>query len=636
MKQGGSSTAVHEALWFNSYRSVTCFVDEHWFIFNDQAGLPMSIMYALVVDSVGYVYVGTGDKGLYRTTEPLTIELLQQYIRDNNSMTGRTVHRSLFQPYWNTSLGASKDEIKELLWQNGTLWVGMTDAIVAFKDGNLNAKEVVQPANTSVAVEGYCGTYNPITKSLWFSFGKGLIEIDPATKRIIRSVTKENGLLSNEANWLEGIDADKNGMVYLAHPNGMSAYQPSLDQKNELEAPLVFRRAAYSEDSFGNNEFAVEYAALSFANERLVKYRTRLTGYDKLWSSEKTDSRIRYTNLSAFFFTKDYVFEVIACNNSGVWSTKPLQYRVTVFPPWWFRWWTFFIYLAGAFGIVRSTKWAFENIRLIIANTKARYISHYKTLELLGQGGMGKVHKAMDIHTRQIVALKVLHPDLLKDTENRKRLAAEGHILSSFHHPNIVRVLEVGESREQGFITMEFISGGTLKQLLNHAHPLPLTEIKRMLLQICAGIVEVHAHGIVHRDLKTGNMMLDAEGNIRIMDFGLSKTPLVTTMTSLGTVLGTLGYVAPEQVTNQHVDKRTDIFSLGVIIYELLTNTMPFKGENEIALIHSIFNITPLPPSSLRPDVTTEWDSLTAKCIAKNIADRFQSVEDVLQKVHLL
>ena len=127
--------------------------------------------------------------------------------------------------------------------------------------------------------------------------------------------------------------------------------------------------------------------------------------------------------------------------------------------------------------------------------------------------------------------------------------------------------------------------------------------------------------------------MLDSEGNVRIMDFGLSKSPLVTTMTSLGTVLGTLGYVAPEQITNQNVDQRSDIFSLGVIFFELLTNTLPFKGENEIAVIHSIFNIIPPLPSLLRADVPFSWNSVAAKCLAKNPCERYSSVDEIRKAI---
>ncbi len=271
--------------------------------------------------------------------------------------------------------------------------------------------------------------------------------------------------------------------------------------------------------------------------------------------------------------------------------------------------------------------------RRIIEKRNAQYISHFKIISLLGAGGMGKVYKAMDSETKKTVALKVLNPELLKDPENRRRLSAEGHLLSSFSHPNIVRVFEIGESNERGFIAMEYLEGGTLRERLEREKILPLPDIKTIVMQICTGLEEVHSKGIVHRDMKTANVMIGSDGNIRIMDFGLSKSPLVTTMTSLGTVLGTLGYVAPEQVTSLDVDRRTDIFSLGVIMYELLTGQLPFKGENEIALIHSIFNTVPPVPSTLRNEIPTEWDSIVMKCLAKDINDRFQTAEIVRERI---
>lgn len=267
--------------------------------------------------------------------------------------------------------------------------------------------------------------------------------------------------------------------------------------------------------------------------------------------------------------------------------------------------------------------------KVVIERREAKYISHYKILELLGQGGMGKVYRAVDSNTKKIVALKVLNPELLKDAENKKRLSAEGHLLSSFDHPNIVKVYEVSETAERGFIAMEYLTGGTLRELLEKHHPLPFDRIQQYLIQVCDGLTEVHRNGIVHRDLKSGNLMLGEDGTVRIMDFGLSKSPLVTTMTSLGTVLGTLGYVAPEQVTSLDVDRRTDIFSLGVIMYELVTGELPFKGENEIALIHSIFNVIPPLPSLLRNDVPKEWDAVIMQCLAKDPNERFNTAGEV-------
>ncbi len=283
---------------------------------------------------------------------------------------------------------------------------------------------------------------------------------------------------------------------------------------------------------------------------------------------------------------------------------------------------------AGAFIIVAGD--------YFIKKKEAKYVSHFKILELLGAGGMGKVYKAIDMHSKNIVALKLLNPELLKETENKKRLAAEGRLLSSLSHPNIVKVFEISESSEKSFIAMEYLPGGTLAEYLQSNYPLTQKRLKEIVLQICNGMAEIHKQNVIHRDVKTGNIMLDADGNIRIMDFGLSKSPLVSTMTSLGTVLGTLGYVAPEQITNLNVDRRTDIFSFGVMLYELLTNHMPFQGENEIALIHSIFNTTPPLPSQFNSEIEQMFEEITMKCISKNPDERFASFEEILQQIILL
>lgn len=271
-----------------------------------------------------------------------------------------------------------------------------------------------------------------------------------------------------------------------------------------------------------------------------------------------------------------------------------------------------------------------------IKKKEEKYVSHFKIIELLGAGGMGKVYKAVDIHTKSIVALKLLNPDLLKDAENKKRLAAEGRLLSSFLHPNIIKVYEIGESSEKSFIAMEYLTGGTLSEYLQNNYPIPEERLTKIILQICEGMNEIHKQEVIHRDLKTGNIMLDGDGSVRIMDFGLSKSPLVSTMTSLGTVIGTLGYVAPEQITNLNVDPRTDIFSFGVMLYELLTNVLPFRGENEIALIHSIFNTLPSPPSSINDNINNLFDEITMKCISKNPEERFSSFEEISKQFSMM
>lgn len=278
---------------------------------------------------------------------------------------------------------------------------------------------------------------------------------------------------------------------------------------------------------------------------------------------------------------------------------------------------------ALAFGFVFSAS------RYIEAK-ESHYISHFKLLEVLGEGGMGKVYKAIDKQDGKTIAVKILNPHLLRDEENRRRLASEGRLLSSINHPNIVRVLEFGESAEHSFVAMEFLSGGTLQDYIEKNYPLSEERIFEIAKQICTGLKAIHANNIIHRDLKSQNIMFDENGNIRIMDFGLSKSPLVSTMTTLGTVIGTLGFVAPEQVTNLNVDQRVDIFSLGVILYQMLTNKLPFNGENEIALIHSIFNTIPPKPTEINRLISPKLEMLVLKCLEKDVEKRFQSVEKLL------
>lgn len=268
-----------------------------------------------------------------------------------------------------------------------------------------------------------------------------------------------------------------------------------------------------------------------------------------------------------------------------------------------------------------------------IERKESKYISHYKLLEILGVGGTGKVFKAVDIHENKIVAVKVLNPQLIKDEENRRRLNSEGRLLSSMNHPNIVKVFEFGETEKHSFVAMEYLSGGTLEEFVEKNYPLSSNTIINIAEQVCSGLKEIHGKDILHRDLKSQNIMFDENNVVRIMDFGLSKSPLVSTMTSLGTVIGTLGYVAPEQVTNMYVDQRCDIFSFGVVMYQMLTNKLPFTGENEIALIHSIFNSQPEKPSLINKKCSGELEKITLKCIEKEPENRFKNVEELLNEI---
>ncbi len=272
-------------------------------------------------------------------------------------------------------------------------------------------------------------------------------------------------------------------------------------------------------------------------------------------------------------------------------------------------------------------------IRQRLIHLEANYISHFRLLQPIGVGGMGKVYRAFDVHSKKTVAVKIINNVVSEDSENKSRLLAEGQVMTRLNHPHIVKVKEMGKTENKDFIVMEYLENGTLKQYIRENKPLAEKEIVRIVLQIIDGLHTIHAADIVHRDLTSFNIMLDAGNNMRIMDFGLSKSPLITSMTTLGTAVGTLGYTAPEQVTGGKVDTRSDIFSLGVVMYELLTGKLPFTGENEMALIHSIFNYSPATPSKLRPGIHPCWDRIVLKCLEKNMEERPDSVHEISKEL---
>ncbi len=478
--------------------------------------------------------------------------------------------------------------------------------------------------------------------NLWMSTNKGLSRMSATDSPhpVFRNYTPDDGLQSYEFN--TGVYCrSAAGELLFGGVNGFNIFDPDSVRDNPVVPAIVItgfkkfdqpvpwkgdlNRGASIELKHTESVFSIEFAALEFTHPEKNQFAYKMEGFDAEWVRCGTRREARYTNLDP----GAYIFRVRGSNSDGMWNEAGALLAITIATPFWKTWWAYSLYAVAALSGSAGVRWLAANWRLIAAHRRSRSVSHYRLLGLLGEGGMGKVYEAVDLNTRQQVALKVLNASLLQDQENRRRLAAEGQLLSSFSHPHIVRVMEVGESAGRGYIAMERLTGGTLREYLERSFPIPNPEVVRLLVQICDGLAEIHSRGIIHRDLKTGNIMLDGSGNIRIMDFGLSKSPLVTTMTSLGTVIGTLGYVAPEQVTGVIVDHRVDIFSFGVILYELLTRRLPFSGENEIAVIHSIFNTEPEPPSSVRSGVPQGFDRIVKRCIMKNPAERYASVREL-------
>jgi serine/threonine protein kinase/tetratricopeptide (TPR) repeat protein len=260
-------------------------------------------------------------------------------------------------------------------------------------------------------------------------------------------------------------------------------------------------------------------------------------------------------------------------------------------------------------------------------------ISHYRILERLGGGGMGVVYKAEDTRLKRTVALKFLPPDFTWDPEAKERFVNEAQAASALQHTNICVIHDIDETSEgRMFIVMEYYGEETLKRRIEHG-PLPLTEAVEIAAQIAGGLAKAHAHGIVHRDVKPANIMITSDGIAKILDFGLAKLIGQMRLTRTGTTLGTVAYMSPEQARGETVDQRSDIWSLGVVLYEMIAGRLPFRGDFDQGLIYSILNADPEPLTSLNPDLPVQLSSIIAKALEKDPAKRYSNFQEMIADI---
>src|SRR5687768_15841380 len=271
-------------------------------------------------------------------------------------------------------------------------------------------------------------------------------------------------------------------------------------------------------------------------------------------------------------------------------------------------------------------------------------IAHYRIVEPIGAGGMGAVYKAFDNKLQRVVALKVLPEEYVAQQDRRRRFFQEARAASALNHPHILTIYEVGEDDGKPYIAMEFVEGQTLRQKIK-TNQLQLSEILEIAIQIAAGLSRAHELGIIHRDLKPENLMLSRDGYAKILDFGLAKlvaerdralvadseqkTLIRGVQTESGTLMGTVNYMAPEQLLGQRVDRRCDVFSFAVVLCEMLTGTAPFVHGNRIDTMHAILHREPRLPGASGSELPIDLQRILTKALAKTPKDRYQSVDEL-------
>src|SRR5579862_6717759 len=272
-------------------------------------------------------------------------------------------------------------------------------------------------------------------------------------------------------------------------------------------------------------------------------------------------------------------------------------------------------------------------------------ISHYKVLKKLGSGGMGVVYEAEDTRLGRRVALKLLPPELAQDSQLIERFQREARAASALNHPNICTIHAIDQHERQHFMVMELLEGQSLAQIMNR-QAFPMDKLLPIAIQIADALESAHAKGIVHRDIKPANLWLTDRGQIKVLDFGLAKieraeippqgsspskmdTMVGAELTSPGSTMGTVSYMSPEQARGQLVDARTDLFSLGTVLYQLATGTLPFQGDTSAVIFEAILNRDPKPAGEVNPSLPPDFVRILEKALEKDRNLRFQTATDL-------
>jgi serine/threonine-protein kinase len=283
--------------------------------------------------------------------------------------------------------------------------------------------------------------------------------------------------------------------------------------------------------------------------------------------------------------------------------------------------------MAGELPTTGSGKQRSSRPSLFELEVGQRLADRFVIQRMLGTGGMGAVYLASDERLGESVALKIMHGMALLDPAAGDRLRREASAARRISHPNVVKIHDVGDDAGHIFLSMEYVEGQSLKELILRQRMLPLERVRSYLAEICVGLAAAHGQGVIHRDLKPANVIVTPDQRVKIIDFGLARVANLEGMTATGMLLGTPEYMAPEQIKGGHIDPRTGLYSLGALAYHAITGRPPFAGDNPISISLAHTTEQPIPPSRLRPGLTPEWDAFVLKALSKAKEDRFDSAD---------
>lgn len=534
----------------------------------------------------------------------------------------------------------------------GVMWIGTIAGLSRFKDNefvNYTRRDGLFNSNIYQILEDG-GNH------LWMSCNKGIFKVDKnaldefAGKKIDRLVCtvygKNDGMRSRECNggYPSAGCKTKDGKMWFPTMKGVVCIDPENIKINTIPPPVVIEQVVLDGipvDSRklikippGTKRIQFLYTAPAFIEPEEVTFKYKLSGYDDDWVDAGTQRSALYTNLDP----GAYRFQITACSSDGIWNEDGAAARIEIIPPFWHTWW-FILFALIAFAL--SSYFTIHLFRKYVTLSrfwkKQKFAGQFKLLDRIGTGGMGTIYKAKSItHKSGEVAVKVLKEDLFAEERNRKRFKQEAAIVDQLDHPNIVKVFERGESKQNSYIAMELLEGKTLAQKIAEAHEgkMDVQESVSIMTQVCDALRKMHSKNIVHRDLKPENIMLiRKDGNpnfVKLLDFGLAMTDYHSRLTRTGAIIGTINYISPEQIARSEFSAVSDIYSAGVVFYEMVTGIVPFRGETTIEIMKQIISETPIEPKHFRPEISPHINDLIMTMMSKDTGSR-PTAEDVLK-----
>ena len=612
---------------------------EHWYSDPDN---PKSLSHdrvtSIIRDSGGTIWIGT--KGGLNQWMPGT-GTFERWTRISNESSSLSSNDILY---------LREDS-------SGTLWVGTDWGLNKF-----NREKGTFTRYTSkngLPNDKIYGILEDETGDLWLSTNSGISRFNPGNNTF-RHYDAHDGLQGNEFNG-SACFKSSDGEMFFGGSNGLNSFYLSDIKDNPHVPPIVITdfqifnesaviggsnsplKKAISETkdlvlSYKHYVFSFDFAALDFTAPSKNKYECKMEGFETDWVHRNSSKRfVTYTNLKP----GKYVFRVKGSNNDGVWNEQGVSVRIVIIPPFWqtwlFRHVIFLVFAILSYLIINFVK---NYITIHGFWKREKYIGKYKLEEKLATGGMGTVYRAHHTQRKTApVAVKVLREELFTDEVYRKRFEREAAIVDQMDHPHIVKILARGQYKQKLFIIMELLEGETLAKRIAEEPLIPLDQVFYIMLQIADALTTIHSKNIVHRDLKPENVMLvekDGKPNyVKLLDFGLAKAVHQTRITQTGTVLGTLNYMAPEQISLGEFSTASDIYSLGVVLYEAVTGHVPFPGEELTHIMKQIMNRVPSPPLRLRSDLPPGLNTLIMNMMKKESSER-PSLEDVIEALNQL